>query len=197
MHRTPSIFLVWIALCFTLPAHAQTTDTGEESEASPTPEQTLDLLTAHWEDLPQGRASRIEHAQLEQLLAALRDAEPGSPLRLRAVLAVAPYAPTQQWRNLWGQEHETESPSPYAYRRAVHIGPATAWSILIAAEAVAPGVSVETLVAILGPPYRNFEDYEDGNGAITWYADSPMHVNPGLWIRFRDGIAVEVEPTWF
>lgn len=58
-----------------------------------------------------------------------------------------------------------------------------AWRILIELGVLRPGMTLEDAVAIVGEP----DPRRSGPGGVSWYLDTPRHVNPGLGGAVEDG----------
>jgi hypothetical protein len=67
-----------------------------------------------------------------------------------------------------------------------------AWEILRSFRVIREGASVEDLVPILGVPTQKYRG-SDGVDTWRWYYLSPMHVNPSLDVKVKDGVVVASE----
>ena len=65
--------------------------------------------------------------------------------------------------------------------REQEIPVASAWSVLLELEVLHAGMTPEAAIEILGPPSHRTES------SLTWYLDSPRHVNPGLAATMHGG----------
>jgi hypothetical protein len=79
---------------------------------------------------------------------------------------------------------EKQSANDPTIHRYHHARLGVSWGILIGLD-VLNGISLEETKVILGEPTRTYGD------TVEWYYNSPMHVNPGLRVHFREGKAVE------
>jgi hypothetical protein len=69
------------------------------------------------------------------------------------------------------KEHVSSKPSPV---EPSQLSTPAAWEILLELDVLHPGMTPDEAIEILGPPSRRSET------SLTWYIDTPRHVNPGL-----------------
>ena len=99
-------------------------------------------------------------------------------LRERAVKLALPYAKVSAFK-VAGADPETVD-----HDRA-HVYLYFSWDVLLGAGALHKGMDLAEAVKILGEPTRRDAD------SVSWFYESPMHVNPRMTARVENGKVVE------
>jgi hypothetical protein len=75
-------------------------------------------------------------------------------------------------------------PSPHGFDKRPATGPIStpeAWTVLTELGVLHAGMTIDEAIAILGQPSGRSDK------SLTWYLESPRHVNPGLSAKFENG----------
>jgi hypothetical protein len=174
MRQLISMLLLATFLGFTAHASAQTRPAEDELK------QQIETLRKQMDD---GPGAEWDHHAFAALVKALSELPKADERRVAALDLAGRFARAD--------ELSSHARTNADYRRD-HFRLNVAWTILQTLQVLREGMPAEDLVPILGKPTKVY-DLPAGEQTWRWYYGSPMHVNPGLDIRIKNNVVLNMK----